>query len=91
MIHLPVLSTPIATICQQVLDSWRRTHGHSHESQMCLDCGRGCQTSVVDMKTIQAVLGHSDYRLAADTYTHVEESVMQDAAGRMGQFLRSNG
>jgi integrase len=42
----------------------------------------------VDMKTIQGVLGHSDYRLTADTYTHVEDSVMKDAADRMGKFLR---
>lgn len=42
----------------------------------------------VDMKTIQAVLGHSDYRLTADTYTHAEDTVLVDAASKMGAFLR---
>lgn len=42
----------------------------------------------VDLKTIQAVLGHSDYRLTADTYTHAEDTVLVDAATKMGTFLR---
>lgn len=42
----------------------------------------------VDLKTIQAVLGHADYRLTADTYTHAEDTVLKDAASKMGTFLR---
>lgn len=45
----------------------------------------------VDMKTIQTVLGHSDYRLTADTYTHAEDGILIDAASKMGAFLRSEG
>ena len=41
----------------------------------------------VDIRTIQEVLGHSDVRITANTYTHVDESLQEDAALRMGAFL----
>jgi integrase len=45
----------------------------------------------VDLKTIQAVLGHADYRMTANVYTTAEDGILIDAASRMGAFLRSEG
>ena len=42
----------------------------------------------VDVRVIQDVLGHADYRITANTYVHPDETLREDAAARMDTFLR---
>ena len=42
----------------------------------------------VDIRVIQQVLGHADYRITANTYVHPDEMLREDAADKMGAFLR---
>jgi integrase len=41
----------------------------------------------VDMKTVQLILGHSNYQITADTYTHVLPSVLKDAMTTMNSIF----
>lgn len=41
----------------------------------------------VDVRTIQAMLGHADYQLTANTYVHPDTSLLRGAADRIGTWL----
>lgn len=42
----------------------------------------------VDLKVIQHQLGHSDYSITANTYSHLLPNARSTAASKLGQFLR---
>lgn len=41
----------------------------------------------IPMKVVQVVLGHSQYHVTANTYSHVLPELQRDAAERMGELL----
>lgn len=42
----------------------------------------------VDIKTLSGILGHSSSGFTLDTYTHVTTKMQQEAANKMGQFMK---
>ena len=47
------------------------------------------QWSGVDMKTAQELMGHSEMRVTADTYTQGNEELKIQAAYMQGEYLKS--
>jgi len=42
-----------------------------------------------NVKTIQSMLGHSDYKTTMDRYVHAVDSNQQEAAKKVDQILRN--
>ena len=44
----------------------------------------------VDVKTLSNILGHFSAGFTLDTYAHVTTSMQQEAANKVGDFLKAN-
>ena len=44
----------------------------------------------VDVKTLSNILGHFSAGFTLDTYAHVTTGMQQDAANKVGDFLKSS-
>ena len=48
------------------------------------------KTFAVDVKTLSGLLGHYSAGFTLDTYGHISTQMQQDAAQKVGGFLRMN-
>lgn len=46
------------------------------------------QWSGVDIKTAQVLMGHSEYGVTANVYTHVDEQSKSNATLKQNEFLK---
>src|SRR5438477_10280598 len=70
---------------QRLLDRAGLPHQRPHDLRHA--CASLMAADGVPLLVIQAQLGHSQYFLTADTYSHLYDQTMREAAGRMDARL----